>query len=111
MIFSSLRHVAQVAVALQPVGQLFPTAVAFLPGVGPGVALEAAPGRHLGQPAGHAVGFEFELLTQPAVRRDAPDGQLEQRTGRQGRPIDDVQAAGLACLHMCHDMNVVRLRR
>ena len=87
-----VEHVAQVAVALEPIGHLFPAVGPFALGIAPGAALELAPGRHLGQVAGHAVGLKLQLVQQPALRLDGADGQLRQRAGHQRGAIGRVEA-------------------
>ena len=39
----------------------------------------------------HALGFEFELVSEPAARDDAADGQLEERAGRQRLAVGGVK--------------------
>ena len=93
-----LEHVAQIAVALEPVGQLLPAEVAAALLVGPGTLLEIQPGRDLGQVADHAVFLQLQLPAQPSVRNDAADGQFDEGLGASGsRLLDVVAVAGCRC--------------
>ena len=101
-----LEHVAQVAVALEPIGQFLPAALAFALLVGPSAVVELQPGRDFGQPAGHALGFQFQHVPQPALGRDAADGQFHQRAGPQRISIRRIQAVAVLRRNLCHRTDV-----
>src|SRR5262249_47016926 len=70
------EEVGAVAEALEPVRHLLPAALALAGGAEPGVVLLAEELADLAEVAVEAGGLEFELLAEPAARRDGPDRQL-----------------------------------
>jgi len=57
-----------------------------------GFSALGARGKSSEQVADEAVGLEFELPAQPARGRDAADGQLDQRAGKQGSAVGNIMA-------------------
>src|SRR6185503_11506955 len=78
-----LQHVTKIAEALQPIRQFLPTAMALAFWVSPRVVFELAPLGNLRQSTGHAVGFEHELMPQPAFWLNAANGKLDQSARNQ----------------------------
>src|ERR1043165_559188 len=63
-----LQNVTEIAKALEPVGQFFPTTVALAIRGSPGIAVELAPLRDLRQSTDHTLSFQFKLMPKPALR-------------------------------------------
>src|SRR6266566_3869168 len=87
------QNVAEVAVALEPVGQFFPAEPPLTVRRRPGAIRELTPLGNLFEVTGHAVRFELELVPQPALRLDAADGQFEKRARRKRRTICDAESS------------------
>src|SRR5207302_8688288 len=73
------QDITEIAIAFQPIRQLFPSAMAFAPGTRPGIAFVPAPFRNLFEVAGHTIRFQFELVPQPASGSDRADGKFAER--------------------------------
>src|SRR5690242_10060368 len=69
-----IQHVAEVAITFEPVRQLLPAELPLPVRRSPCAVFELAPFRNLLEMTSHSVGFEFELVPQPALGLDAADG-------------------------------------
>ncbi len=85
-----IQDIGEVAVAFEPIGQLLPSCLACSLGIQPGVAFLDTPGADSRQLADLAIAHQAKLVSEPSARLYAPDRQLVEGTGQQGRRIADV---------------------